>query len=150
MSGLHDGAKLLYFTAAYRPGSMAIPVHTELLAALKERGYPSAIVTLGLPGQRAPIELVPDGDLPVYRVAISRGWRDRLANRYARTRLGYPYLLTAARYLRPWLRSRLATDPDLILQVEMAFPRRGRASRARRHARAHGRDPAWRRRVADR
>lgn len=122
MSALHDGAKLLYFTAAYRPGSMAIPVHTELLAALKERGYPSAIVTLGLPGQGAPIEYVPDGDLPVYRVAISRGWRDRLANRYARTRLGYPYLLTVARYLRPWLRSRLAADPDLILQVEMAFP----------------------------
>jgi glycosyltransferase involved in cell wall biosynthesis len=122
MSALHDGAKLLYFTAAYRPGSMAIPVHTELLSALKERGYPSAIVTLGLPGQGAPIEYVPDGDLPVYRVAISRGWRDRLANRYSRTRLGYPYLLTAARYLRPWLRSRLAADPDLILQVEMAFP----------------------------
>ncbi len=122
MSAAGDGAKLLYFTAAYRPGSMAIPVHTELLAAFGERGYPSAIVTLAPPGQREPIAYVPDGDLPVYRVAISRGLRDRLANRYARTRLGYPYLLTAARYLRPWLRARLAADPDLILQVEMAFP----------------------------
>ena len=54
-----DGAKLLYFTAAYRPGSMAIPVHTELLAALAERGYPSAIVTLAPPGQAAPIAYVP-------------------------------------------------------------------------------------------
>lgn len=122
MSVAGDGAKLLYFTAAYRPGSMAIPVHTELLAALGERGYPSAIVTLAPPGQREPIAYVPDGELPVYRVAISRGLRDRLANRYARTRLGYPYLLTAARYLRPWLRARLAADPALILQVEMAFP----------------------------
>lgn len=118
----HDGAKLLYFTAAYRPGSMAIPVHTELLAALRERGYPSAIVTLASPGQREPIAYVPDGDLPVYRVAISRGLRDRVANRYSRTRLVYPYLLTVARYLGPWLRARLAADPDLILQVEMAFP----------------------------
>jgi glycosyltransferase involved in cell wall biosynthesis len=117
-----DGAKLLYFTAAYRPGSMAIPVHTELLAALAERGYPSAIVTLAPPGQAEPIAYVPDGDLPVYRVAISRGIRDRLANRYARTRLVYPFLLTAARYLGPWLRARLATDPDLVLQAEMAFP----------------------------
>ncbi len=122
MSAARDSAKLLYFTAAYRPGSMAIPVHTELLAALRERGYPSAIVTLAQPGQREPIAFVPDGDLPVYRVAISRGLRDRLANRWARTRLGYPYLLTVARYLRPWLRARLAADPDLILQVEMAFP----------------------------
>ena len=122
MGAANDGAKLLYFTAAYRPGSMAIPVHTELLAALGRRGYPSAIVTLAPPGQREPIAFVPDGDLPVYRVAISRGVRDRLANRFARTRLGYPYLLTAARYLRPWLRARLAADPDLILQVEMAFP----------------------------
>jgi glycosyltransferase involved in cell wall biosynthesis len=117
-----DGAKLLYFTAAYRPGSMAIPVHTELLAALAERGYPSAIVTLAPPGQAEPIAYVPDGDLPVYRVAISRGIRDRLANRYARTRLVYPFLLTAARYLGPWLRARLAADPDLVLQAEMAFP----------------------------
>ncbi len=117
-----DGARLLYFTAAYRPGSMAIAVHTELLAALAQRGYPSAIVTLASPGQREPIARVPDGALPVYRVAISRGWRDRLANRYARTRLVYPYLLTASRYLGPWLRARLAVDPGLILQAEMAFP----------------------------
>ena len=125
-----DGAKLLYFTAAYRPGSMAIPVHTELLAALRERGYPSAIVTLAPPGQREPIALVPDGDLPVYRVAISRDLGDRMANRYARTRYGYPYLLTVARYLRPWLRERLAADSDLILQVEMAFPLGGIVRRA--------------------
>lgn len=117
-----DSAKLLYFTAAYRPGSMAIPVHTELLAALRERGYPSAIVTLASPGQREPIAYESDGALPIYRVAISRGLRDRLANRYARTRLVYPYLLTVARYLRPWLRARLAADPDLLLQIEMAFP----------------------------
>jgi len=117
-----DGAKLLYFTAAYRPGSMAIPVHTELLVALRARGYPSAIVTLAQPGQREPIAYEPDGELPVYRIAISRGLRDRLANRYARTRLVYPYLLTAARYLGPWLRARLAADPELLLQIEMAFP----------------------------
>ena len=114
--------KLLYFTAAYRPGSMAIPVHTELLAALAERGYPCAIVTLAQPGQREPILYAPDGDLPVYRVAISRTLLDRVANRYARTRLVYPYLLTVARYLRPWLRAQLAASPDLILQGEMAFP----------------------------
>lgn len=119
---MRDGAKLLYFTAAYRPGSMAIPVHTELLAALAERGYPSAIVTLAPPGQREPIAYVPDGDLPVYRVAISRGLRDRLANRYAGARYAYPFLLTATRYLGPWLRRRLAAEPDLLLQVEMAFP----------------------------
>lgn len=114
--------RLLYFTAAYRPGSMAIPVHTELLAALADRGYPSAIVTLAEPGQRVPIRYDPDGDLPVYRVAISRTLLDRAANRYARTRLVYPYLITAARYLRPWLRAQLAADPDLIVQGEMAFP----------------------------
>ncbi len=114
--------KLLYFTAAYRPGSMAIPVHTELLHALAARDYPSAIVTLATPGQRAPVAPAPDGDLPVYRVAISRHPLDRLANRVARGRLGYPYLFTAARYLRPWLRGRLAADPRLVLQAEMAYP----------------------------
>jgi glycosyltransferase involved in cell wall biosynthesis len=114
--------KLLYLTAAYRPGSMAIPVHTELLAALAERGYPSAVLTLAPPGQREPILYAPDGDLPVYRVAISRTLLDRVANRYARTRLVYPYLITTARYLRPWLRAQLAADPDLIVQGEMAFP----------------------------
>lgn len=114
--------KLLYFTAAYRPGSMAIPVHTELLAALAGRGYGSAIVTLAQPGQRERVLYAPDGDLPVYRVAISRTLLDRVANRYARTRLVYPYLLTVARYLRPWLRAQLAASPDLILQGEMAFP----------------------------
>jgi hypothetical protein len=114
--------KLLYLTAAYRPGSMAIPVHTELLAALAERGYPSAIVTLAPPGQREPVLAVPDGDLPVYRVAISRTLLDRVANRYARTRFIYPYLITTARYLRPWLRAQLAADPAIIVQGEMAFP----------------------------
>ena len=114
--------KLLYFTAAYRPGSMAIAVHTELLAALAECGYPSAIVTLAAPGQREPIIYAPDGDLPVYRVAISRTLLDRVANRYAGARLVYPYLITVARYLRPWLRAQVATDPELILQGEMAFP----------------------------
>lgn len=116
------GLRLLYFTAAYRPGSMAIPVHTELLAALATRGYPSAIVTLAQPGQREPVVYAPDGDLQVYRVAISRTLLDRVANRYARARLVYPYLVTAARYLRPWLRAQLAATPDLILQGEMAFP----------------------------
>jgi glycosyltransferase involved in cell wall biosynthesis len=114
--------KLLYLTAAYRPGSMAIPVHTELLAALAAIGYPSAILTLAPPGQREPILYAPDGDLPVYRVAISRTLLDRVANRYARTRMVYPYLITAARYLRPWLRAQLAADPEIIVQGEMAFP----------------------------
>jgi glycosyltransferase involved in cell wall biosynthesis len=114
--------KLLYLTAAYRPGSMAIAVHTELLAALAARGYPSAIVTLAPPGQREPVLAVPDGELPVYRVAISRTLLDRVANRYARTRHVYPYLITAARYLRPWLRAQLAADPEIIVQGEMAFP----------------------------
>lgn len=114
--------KLLYLTAAYRPGSMAIPVHTELLAALADRGYPSAIVTLAPPGQRETVLPVSDGDLPVYRVAISRTLLDRVANRYARNRFFYPYLITTARYLRPWLRAQLAADPDLIVQGEMAFP----------------------------
>ena len=101
---------------------MAIPVHTELLAALAERGYPSAIVTLAPPGQRETVLSVPDGDLPVYRVAISRTLLDRVANRYARTRFIYPYLITTARYLRPWLRAQLAADPEIIVQGEMAFP----------------------------
>ena len=114
--------KLLYFTARYRPGSMAVPVHADLLRALAARGYPGAIVTLAPPGQREPVRAVPDGDLPVYRVAISRGWRDRLANRLAGQRFTYPFLYTAARYLRPWLREQVTADPNLLLQGEMAFP----------------------------
>ncbi|HEU5330340.1 MAG TPA: glycosyltransferase family 4 protein [Thermomicrobiales bacterium] len=114
--------KLLYFTARYRPGSMAVPVHADLLRALAARGYPGAIVTLAPPGQPEQVVAAPDGDLPVYRVAISRGWRDRLANRLAGRRYTYPFLYTAARYIGPWLRRQLAADPDLLLQGEMAFP----------------------------
>jgi glycosyltransferase involved in cell wall biosynthesis len=114
---------LLYFTASYRPGSMAVPVHAEQVRALAARGYPGAIVTLARAHeQRASIAAVPDGDLPVYRVAISRGRLDRLANRLSRRRYAYTFLLTAARYLRPWLRARLEAAPDAILQVEMAYP----------------------------
>jgi glycosyltransferase involved in cell wall biosynthesis len=138
VSGPTDGAKLLYFTAAYRPGSMAIPVHADMLAALAARGYPGAIVTLAPPGQREPVATAHDGELTIHSVAISRTPLDRLLNRIGGRRWGYPYVLTAARYLRPWLRARLAADPDLLLQIEMAFPmgaivRRalgGRAARA--------------------
>lgn len=118
-----NAPRLLYFTARYWPGSsMAIPVHAELVRALAARGYPGAIVTLAPAGQRQPVRLVPDGDLPVYRVATGRHAVDRVTNRLAATRYGYPYLWTAARYLRPWLHQRLAESPATILQLEIAFP----------------------------
>src|SRR5439155_22285281 len=71
---------------------------------------------------RGPVELVPDGDLPVYRVSIGRSPLDRVTNRYARGRYAYPYLLTAARHLRPWLRARGRAGHGPILQAEMAYP----------------------------
>lgn len=135
---------LLYVTARYWPGSMAIPVHAELVRALATRGFPGAIVTLAPPGQRAPVAHVDDGELPVYRVAPSRHPLDRLVNRYAGRRYGYPYLLTAARYLRPWLARQLAAGA--LLQVELAFPpgallRRAAAGRpARAVVSLHGGD----------
>lgn len=114
--------RLLYFTARYWPGSMAIPVHAELVRALTARGFTGAIVTLAPPGQREPVRGVPDGDLPVYRVSTGANLYDRLANRLSGRRFGYPYLATVTRYLRPWLARRAAAYPDTIFQLELAFP----------------------------
>ena len=141
---------VFYFTGRYWPGSMAIPVHAELARALGERGRPTAIVTLAPPGQREPVALVPDGDLPVYRVATGRHLLDRAANRYARDRYDYPYLLTVARYLRPWLRERLresAAPP--VLQAEIGYPmgalvRRAAPGAARAVVSLHGGDVLFR------
>lgn len=114
--------RLLYFTGRYWPGSMAIPVHAELMRALAARGYPGAIVTLAPPGQREPVHAVPDGDLPVFRVSTGRGPLDRIVNRLNARRFGYPYLTTAARHLRPWLAQQIATAPNAVFQLELAFP----------------------------
>lgn len=113
---------LLYFTARYWPGSMAIPVHAELVQALSARGYPGAIVTLAPTGQHEPVLSAPDGDLLVYRVATGRDLYDRLANRLAARHFGYPYLWTVTRYLRPWLAGQLRRHPKMLLQLELAFP----------------------------
>lgn len=125
-----DPPRLLYFTGRYRPGSMAVPVHAEVLQELAARGFPGAIVTLGPADQREPIVVARDGDLTVYNVGTSTGPLDRLANRLSARRYDYPYLHTAARHLRPWLRQALAARPDTILQVEMAFPMGALARRA--------------------
>lgn len=113
---------VLYFTQRYWPGSLAIPVHAELLRALTARGWPAAIVTMAPANQRQPVVVAPDGDLPVFRVSTRRHALDRLVNRYARRRYDYPYLLTTARYLRPWLRQQSHAARPPILQVESAYP----------------------------
>lgn len=120
--GVRDRPKLLYFTGRYRPDSMAVPVHAELVRALGERGWPGAIVTLGPADQRVSVARTDDGGLPIFSVATSHGALDRLLNRLSRRRWGYTYLLSASRRLRPWLGRVLAAAPDTILQVEMAFP----------------------------
>lgn len=114
--------QLLYFTARYWPGSMAIPVHAELVRALTARGFHGAIVTLAPPGQRESVIAVPDGDLPVYRVSTGASLYDRLANRLSGRRFGYPYLATVTRHLRPWLARRVTACPRTIFQLELAFP----------------------------
>ncbi len=114
--------RILYFTAAYRPDSMASHTHGDLVAALRARGVEMDILTIGPADQRDDVAERQDRNgTPVFALSPYGGRMDRALRLWSARYWGFPPFLSYVRAFRRFFTANRLAQYD-ILQFGMAYP----------------------------
>ncbi|MCA1723890.1 MAG: glycosyltransferase family 4 protein, partial [Thermomicrobia bacterium] len=114
--------RVLYFTAAYRPDSMASHTHGDLVAALRARGVEMDILTISPADQRGGVAERRDrnGTL-VFALSPDGGRMDRALRQWSAWYWGFPPFSGCLRAFRHFFTAERLAHYD-ILQFGMAYP----------------------------
>ncbi|MDQ2784796.1 MAG: glycosyltransferase family 4 protein [Chloroflexota bacterium] len=114
--------RVLYFTGAYRPDSMASHTHGDLVAALRQRGATVDILTIGPADQGAAVDELRDRHgTRVFALRPGRSPLDRVLRRWSAYRWGFAPFVRYTRSFRRFFTAERLARYDLI-QIGMAYP----------------------------
>lgn len=114
--------RVLYFTGAYRPDSMASHTHGDLVAALRQRGAMVDILTIGSADQEPAVDDFRDRHgTRVFALRPGRSPLDRVLRRWSAHRWGFAPFVSYTRIFRRFFTAERLAQYDLI-QIGMAYP----------------------------
>jgi len=114
--------RVLYFTGAYRPDSMASHTHGDLVAALRQRGVTVDILTIGPADQGSAVDECHDRHgTHVFALRPGRGPLDRVLRQWSARRWRFAPFLSYTRIFRRFFTAERLAQYDLI-QIGMAYP----------------------------